>query len=120
MSLPINNLNKTLSKLVDCFSTEFGDKTIHETLEDLKVINNDIEITLRRIASALERQLENQIKMNESVIQTLKKDDAGQDIWHSPLIKKQLQNYSKHTIKNGIVLVEKLKKLKRKEKNELR
>lgn len=120
MSLPINNLNKTLERLVECFATDFGDKTIHETLEDLKVISNDIEITLRRIASALERQLENQIKMNESVIQTLKKDDAGQDIWHSPLIKKQLQNYLKHTIKNGIVLVEKLKKLKRKEKNELR
>ena len=120
MSLPIKNLNKTLERLVECFATDFGDKTIHETLEDIKVISNDIEITLRRIASALERQLENQIKMNESVIQTLKKDDAGQDIWHLPLIKKQLQNYSKHTIKNGIVLVEKLKKLKRKEKNELR
>jgi hypothetical protein len=31
-----------------------------------------------------------------------------------------LQNYLKHIIRNGIVLVEKLKKLKRKEKNELR
>lgn len=79
MSLPIKNLDKTLGRLVECFSTDFGDKTIHETLEDLKVISNDIEITLRRIASALEKQLENQIKMNESVIQTLKKDDAGQD-----------------------------------------
>lgn len=80
MSLPINNLNKTLERLVECFSTDFGDKTIHETLEDLKVISNDIEITLRRVASALEKQLENQIKMNESVIKTLNKDDAGQDI----------------------------------------
>ena len=80
MSLPIKNLDKTLERLVECFSTDFGDKTIHETLEDLKVISNDIEITLRRIASALEKQLENQIKMNESVIQTLKKDNVGQDI----------------------------------------
>lgn len=78
MSLPINNLNKTLERLVECFSTDFGDKTIHETLEDLKVISNDIEITLRRIASALEKQLENQIKMNESVIKTLNKDDVEQ------------------------------------------
>jgi len=81
MNLPIKNLDKTLERLVECFSTDFGDKTIHETLEDLKVISNDIEITLRRIASALEKQLENQIKMNESVIQTLKKDNVGQDIW---------------------------------------
>ena len=80
MNLPIKNLDKTLERLVECFSTDFGDKTIHETLEDLKVISNDIEITLRRIASALEKQLENQIKMNESVIQTLKKDDTRQDI----------------------------------------
>jgi len=80
MSLPINNLNKTLGRLVECFSTDFGDKTIHETLEDLKVISNDIEITLRKIALALEKQLENQIKMNESIIKTLSKDDAGQDI----------------------------------------
>jgi len=80
MNLPIKNLDKTLERLVECFSTDFGDKTIHETLEDLKVISNDIEITLRRIASALEKQLENQIKMNESVIQTLKKDNVGQDI----------------------------------------
>lgn len=81
MSLPINNLNKTLERLVECFSTDFGDKTIHETLEDLKVISNDIEITLRRIASALEKQLENQIKMNESVIKTLNKDDVEQKRW---------------------------------------
>ena len=80
MTIQLKNIEETLNRLRECFSTEYGDKTIHETLEDLKVISNDIEITLRRIASALEKQLENQIKMNESVIQTLKKDDTRQDI----------------------------------------
>ena len=41
MSLELKNINKTLDRLVTCFSTEFGDKTLHESLEDLKVINND-------------------------------------------------------------------------------
>lgn len=80
MSLPINNLNKTLERLVECFATDFGDKTIHETLEDIKVISNDIEITLRRIAAALEKQLENQVKMSENVIKSLNKDNEGQDV----------------------------------------
>ena len=110
----LKEINGSIEELTMCFVDGFGGTTIHQTLEDIKIINNDIELTLKRIAVALEKQ-------NESVIKTLNgKDDAGQDVWHLLLIKKLLQNYLKHITKNGIALVEKLKKLKRKKENELR
>jgi hypothetical protein len=57
-----------------CFVDGFGGTTVHQTLEDIKIINNDIELSLKRIAVALEKQ-------NESLLKTLNtKDDAGQTV----------------------------------------
>ena len=70
----LKEINGSIEELTMCFVDGFGGTTIHQTLEDIKIINNDIELTLKRIAVALEKQ-------NESVIKTLNgKDDAGQDV----------------------------------------
>jgi hypothetical protein len=77
----LKNIDDSINRMSTCFVEEYAGVTIHQTLEDIKIINNDIELNLKRIAVALEKQLENQIKMNESVIKTLNtKDDAGQTI----------------------------------------
>lgn len=57
MTIQLKNIEETLSRLIECFSTEYGDKTLHETLEDIKVANYEINKTLQRIAVALEKQL---------------------------------------------------------------
>lgn len=70
----LKNIDESINRFSTCFHSDFEGVTIHQTLEDIKIINNDIEITLKRIAVALEKQ-------NESVIKTLNgKDDAGQDV----------------------------------------
>ncbi len=71
MNSELKNINKTLNRLVTCFSTEFGDKTLHESLEDIKVINNDIELTLKKIATTLEKQLDHQIKFQNQLVNNL-------------------------------------------------
>jgi len=77
----LKNIDDSINRMSTCFAEEYAGVTIHQTLEDIKIINCDIEINLKRIAVALEKQLENQIKMNESVIKTLNtKDDAGQTV----------------------------------------
>ena len=57
MTIQLKNIEETLNRLRECFSTEYGDKTLHETLEDIKVANYEINKTLQRIAVALEKQL---------------------------------------------------------------
>jgi len=70
----LKNIDESINRFSTCFYSDFEGVTIHQTLEDIKIINNDIELTLKRIAVALEKQ-------NESVIKTLNgKDDAGQDV----------------------------------------
>lgn len=77
----LKNIDNSINKFSSCFHTDFEDTTIHQTLEDIKIINSDIELILKRIAVALEKQVENQIKLNDSVMKTLNtKDDAGQEV----------------------------------------
>jgi hypothetical protein len=71
MTIQLKNIEETLNRLRECFSTEYGDKTLHETLEDIKVENYEINKTLKRIATALEKQLENQLKLNDKLLKNL-------------------------------------------------
>ena len=80
IDLALTDINKTLNRLLNCFATEFGDKTMHETLEEIKVINNDISENLKRIADSFEKQVNNQTMMNKQIIKNLSTDDAGQTI----------------------------------------
>lgn len=80
IDLALTDINKTLNRLLNCFATEFGDKTIHETLEEIKVINNDISEHLKKIANALEKQVINQDKFSSQVMKNLNVDNAGQPL----------------------------------------
>jgi cytochrome c oxidase assembly protein Cox11 len=57
-----------------CFVDGFGGTTVHQTLEEIKVINNDIADQLKRIAVALETQVENQLKLNNKILNNLNYD----------------------------------------------
>jgi len=70
----LKEINGSIEELTMCFVDGFGGTTVHQTLEDIKIINNDIELSLKRIAVALEKQ-------NESLLKTLNtKDDEGQTV----------------------------------------
>jgi hypothetical protein len=70
----LKEINGSIEELTMCFVDSFGGTTVHQTLEDIKIINNDIELSLKRIAVALEKQ-------NESLLKTLNtKDDEGQTV----------------------------------------
>ena len=71
LDLALTDINKTLNRLFECFATEFGDKTMHETLEEIKVVNNDIAEQLKRIADAMEKQVTNQILINTKLLGNL-------------------------------------------------
>lgn len=71
LDLALTDINKTLNRLSECFATEFGDKTMHETLEEIKVVNNDIAEQLKRIADAMEKQVANQILINTKLLGNL-------------------------------------------------
>ena len=63
-----------------CFVDGFGGTTVHQTLEEIKVINNDISEHLKKIADSFEKQVNNQTMMNKQIIKNLSTDDAGQTI----------------------------------------
>jgi len=76
----LDEINKSIEELTMCFVDGFGGTTIHQTLEEIKVINNDISEHLKRIADVLEKQTFNQIEVNKQVMKNLTTDDAGQPL----------------------------------------
>jgi SMC interacting uncharacterized protein involved in chromosome segregation len=76
----LKEINGSIEELTMCFVDGFGGVTVHQTLEEIKVINSDISEYLKRIADALEKQVDNQVKMNKQIIKNLTTDDAGQTI----------------------------------------
>lgn len=64
----LDEINKSIEELTMCFVDGFGGTTIHQTLENIKVINNDIHDQLKRIADALERQVANQVMINNKIM----------------------------------------------------
>ena len=64
----LEEINKSIDRLGLCFVDDFGGTTIHQTLENIKVINNDIHDQLKRIADALERQVANQVTINNKIM----------------------------------------------------
>jgi len=77
----LKSIDESINRFSTCFHTDFEGTTIHQTLEDIKVINNDIELNLKRIADVLEKQLFNQIEVNKRILKNLtNEDDAGQPI----------------------------------------
>jgi hypothetical protein len=70
----LNEINKSVEELTMCFVDGFGGTTVHQTLEEIKVINNDIADQLKRIAVALETQVENQLKLNNKILNNLNYD----------------------------------------------
>jgi len=73
----LKNVSESINKLSNCFVEEYSGITIHQTIEDIKIIYSDIHVVLNRVATALEKQLDNQIKMNESIIKNLNIDNTG-------------------------------------------
>jgi hypothetical protein len=67
----LNEINKSVEELTMCFVDGFGGTTVHQTLEEIKVINNDISETLKRVADALEKQVANQIMINAKIMGSL-------------------------------------------------
>lgn len=67
----LKNINDSINRMSTCFVEEYAGVTIHQTLEDMKIINSDIEVALKRIATALEKQLENQLKLNDKLFKNL-------------------------------------------------
>lgn len=76
----LDAINKSIEELTMCFVDGFGGTTVHQTLEEIKVINNDISEHLKRIADSFEKQVNNQTMMNKQIIKNLSTDDAGQTI----------------------------------------
>ena len=76
----LDEINKSIEELTMCFVDGFGGTTVHQTLEEIKVINNDISEHLKRIADSFEKQVNNQTMMNKQIIKNLSTDDAGQAI----------------------------------------
>jgi len=76
----LDEINKSIEELTMCFVDGFGGTTVHQTLEEIKVINNDISEHLKRIADSFEKQVNNQTMMNKQIIKNLSTDDAGQTI----------------------------------------
>lgn len=70
----LNEINKSVEELTMCFVDGFGGTTIHQTLEEIKVINNNISEQLQRIADALEEQVKNQLALNSKILQNLNYD----------------------------------------------
>ena len=70
----LNEIKKSVEELTMCFVDGFGGTTVHQTLEEIKVINNDIADQLKRIAVALETQVENQLKLNNKILNNLNYD----------------------------------------------
>jgi uncharacterized coiled-coil DUF342 family protein len=64
----LDEINKSIEELTMCFVDGFGGTTIHQTLEEIKVVNNDINDQLKRIADALERQVANQVMINNKIM----------------------------------------------------
>jgi hypothetical protein len=67
----LNEINKSVEELTMCFVDGFGGTTVHQTLEEIKVINNDISETLKRVADALEKQVANQVMINAKIMGNL-------------------------------------------------
>jgi hypothetical protein len=76
----LDAINKSIEELTMCFVDGFGGTTVHQTLEEIKVINSDISEHLKRIADVLEKQTFNQIEVNKQVMKNLTTDDAGQQL----------------------------------------
>ena len=64
----LNEINKSVEELTMCFVDGYGGTTIHQTLEEIKVINNDIFKALERIADALEKQVANSTMINAQIM----------------------------------------------------
>lgn len=64
----LKNIDESINRLSTCFHTGFDGITIHQTLEEIKVINNDISKVLERIASALEKQVANSTMINAQIM----------------------------------------------------
>lgn len=64
----LDEINKSIEELTMCFVDGFGGTTVHQTLEEIKVVNNDINDQLKRIADALERQVANQVMINNKIM----------------------------------------------------
>ena len=64
----LDEINKSIEELTMCFVDGFGGTTVHQTLEEIKVVNNDIVDQLKRIADALERQVANQVMINNKIM----------------------------------------------------
>lgn len=70
----LKTIDESIDRLSSCFSEGFDGVTIHETLEEIKVINNNISEQLQRIADALEEQVKNQLALNSKILQNLNYD----------------------------------------------
>lgn len=64
----LKNIDESINRLSTCFHADFDGITIHQTLEEIKVINNDISKVLERIASALEKQVANSTMINAQIL----------------------------------------------------
>ena len=77
----LKSIDESINRFSTCFHADFDGITIHQTLEDIKVINSDIELNLKKIADVLEKQLFNQIEVNKRILKNLTtEDDAGQPV----------------------------------------
>lgn len=64
----LKNIDDSINRLSTCFHADFDGVTIHQTLEEIKVINNNISEVLERIASALEKQVANSTMINAQIM----------------------------------------------------
>lgn len=78
--IQLKNIDESINRFSTCFVEEYAGVTIHQTLEEIKVINDDISKSLSKIADVLEKQLFNQIEVNKRILKNLTIDDAGQNI----------------------------------------
>jgi enolase len=67
----LKNIDDSINRMSTCFVEEYAGTTIHQTLEEIKVVNNDISETLKRVADALEKQVANQIMINAKIMGSL-------------------------------------------------
>lgn len=70
----LKNIDESINRLSTCFHADFDGITIHQTLEEIKVTNNNISEQLQRIADALEEQVKNQLALNSKILQNLNYD----------------------------------------------
>ena len=64
----LKNIDDSINRLSTCFHADFDGITIHQTLEEIKVINNNISEVLERIANALEKQVANSTMINAQIM----------------------------------------------------